>query len=80
MSEPVRERAGWSFLKIVGLILGLLAMVGFSLVALCGIIVAAGVPDSVMLGLSFAVPGVLLAVGGVMLVREMIRRARAPKK
>jgi hypothetical protein len=79
MGEPVTERAGWSALKIIGLILGLLAMVGFSLVALCGIIVAAGVPDAVGLGLTFAVPGVLLAVGGLLLVREMIRRARAPK-
>ena len=64
--------SGWTFLKVLGVIFGLLGMVGFGLCSLCGFALG-GHDSSVML---LAALGAVLAALCLWLVITMFRKAR----
>lgn len=68
--------AGWSVGKVLGLIVGIVAMVGFGVCGLCGLVIGVETPDLWGTVLPFALPGLLLAVLGFLLARKMVRLAR----
>jgi H+/Cl- antiporter ClcA len=83
MNEP---RGGWTFGRILGLIVGLVGLAGFGLCSLWGITVTGSAllenrdPTALAL-LAYVAPGVGLTLLSFLLVRAMIRRARrAPRE
>lgn len=78
MNEP---RGGWTFGRVLGLIVGLIGMAGFGLCSLWGIAVTGSAlfedwdPTALAL-LAYVAPGVGLTLLCFLLVRAMIRRAR----
>jgi uncharacterized membrane protein len=72
MSEQGGGGSGWTFLKVLGVIFGLLGMVGFGICSLCGFAFAGH--DMAILGL--ALLGAVLTALCVWLVVAMFRMAR----
>ena len=68
--------SGWSFLKVLGVIAGLIGLVGFGLCSLLGFTVGGG--DPLVLGL--AVLGAALAFASWYLVATMFRSARRARE
>ena len=75
MNEPGEGRSGWTFLKVLGVIFGLLGMVGFGLCSLCGFVVASNDSDILLLALL----GAFLAGLCLWRVITIFRRARADR-
>jgi hypothetical protein len=79
MNEPEGgPEAGWSFLKVLGFVVGLLGMVGFGFCSLCGLFIGATTSGMMSTVLLFAVPGLVVAGLGFLLMRTMFRRSRKP--
>jgi len=76
--NPQSSTSGWTFFKVIGVILGVLGMVGFGLCTLCGVVVGLNdelgglwiwvLAGAVMTGLSFG------------LVRTIVRKAREARE
>ena len=77
MQEPGRNESGWSFLKVLGVVVGLMGMAGFGLCSLFGLMFAVG-GSSEVIGL------VLLGIGltalSAWLVATMFRKAREERE
>lgn len=71
-----RPRSGWTFWRVVGLIVGLLGMAGFGFCSLCGLVMTSGNLDSLGFMLMFILPGLGLTFLSFLLARAMNRRAR----
>jgi Kef-type K+ transport system membrane component KefB len=69
--EP--KTSGWTFGKVIGLLLGLIGMIGFGLCTLCGLVFS-GSGDAEILGLTFL--GACMTALSTWLVVAMIRKAR----
>ena len=78
MAEPGESDGGWTFGRILGLIVGLLGMGGFGFCSLCGLVVGTTTRDMFVAVLPFAIPGLGVAFLFFLLVRAMVRRARKP--
>jgi hypothetical protein len=72
MAGESGEGSGWTFLKVVGVIFGLLGVAGFGLCSLCGFVISGGDGDIVLLALLGA--GLAFLFGW--LVVAIFRRAR----
>lgn len=76
--NPQSSTSGWTFFKVIGVILGVLGMVGFGLCTLCGVVVGLNgelgelwiwvLAGAAMTGLSFG------------LVSTMVRKAREARE
>jgi hypothetical protein len=79
MDEPPRpQSSGWTFEKVIGLLLGLIGMVGFGVCTLCGSLFVLDSGDSAIVGLTLA--GAVMTVLSTWLVRTMIRKAREARE
>lgn len=65
--------SGWTFGKVIGLLLGIIGMIGFGLCTLCGIAFS-GSGDTEIIFLTLLGAG--MTVLSTWLVRTMIRKAR----
>lgn len=79
MAEPGESEGGWTFGRIIGLIVGLVGMGGFGFCSLCGLVIGVGTRDMLGTVLMFAIPGLGIAFLFFLLVRAMIRAARKPR-
>ena len=77
MNEPDSE-GGWTFVRIIGALVGLIGMVGFGVCGLLGLVISAngglGASDGFIFLLALA--GLALAALFFMLVRAMFRNSR----
>jgi hypothetical protein len=72
MSTPdPSPEPGWTALRVLGLIFGLLVLTGFGICGLCGIALGQTDFDILLLGLA----GLVIAFGGLALIVVIIRRA-----
>jgi hypothetical protein len=78
LEQPGESEGGWTFGRIVGLIVGLVGMGGLGFCSLCGLVIGAGSPGMMSAVLLFAIPGLGVAFLFFLLVRAMVRRARKP--
>lgn len=68
---------GWTFLKVVGVAFGVIAMLGFGLCSLCGLVLGFGGGfRDIGVFLAYSIPGLLLAWLAFLLVRKIIRSTR----
>ena len=76
--QPPPAPSGWSFAKVIGVIVGLIGMVGFGVCSLCGIVITAG---DHMRGYWFPILGgaVLSFLFGLLMV-TMFRKAREERE
>jgi len=74
MSDARDDGGGWTFLRVIGLIVGIVAMAGFGFCSLFGLVLGGG--SEIELLLMFIVPGIVLALLGFLLARRMLRLAR----
>jgi hypothetical protein len=65
---------GWTFLRILGLLIGVIGMTGFGVCSLCGLVMFRGDLSATVLG--FVIPGLILAYLFFLLARAAIRRSR----
>ena len=80
MDEAPRpgQPSGWSFGKVVGVILGLIGMVGFGVCTLCGVVLSF---DSHMNDIwPFILIGGFMTFLSVWFVRTMYRKAREERE
>ena len=72
--NPQSSTSGWTFLKVIGVILGILGMVGFGLCTLCGVLVSfdGGLGDL----WSWVLAGAVMTGLSIWLVFTMFRKAR----
>jgi cytochrome c biogenesis protein CcdA len=68
--------SGWSFLKVVGVVLGLIGMVGFGVCTLCGVVLSFEYNDIWFLVLG----GAVLTALSTWLVMSMFRKAREARE
>ena len=70
--------SGWSFGKVVGVVLGLIGMVGFGVCTLCGVVISF---DNSMGGVwPFVLAGGVMTSLSVWLVMTMFRKAREERE
>ena len=68
---------GWTFFKVLGVIVGVVGMVGFSFVALCGIVLGVGSGGhDIGIFLTYGIGGLLIVGLFVLMIRAIIRSAR----
>jgi hypothetical protein len=72
MEEPSQTPSGWSFLKVVGVIIGFIGMAGFGVCTLCGLVIGAG--DGGVL--PFVLAGGVMTFLSVWLVRVIFRKVQ----
>jgi hypothetical protein len=72
MTPESGQGSGWTFLKVVGLIFGLLGVVGFGLCSLCGFVIGGGDTEIMLLALL----GAVLAILSGWLMVTMVRKSR----
>lgn len=76
MNEPVApQSSGWTFWKVLGLIVGLLGLAGFGFCSLCGLYMGLADHRLWVPVAMFTVPGLLLTWFFFWLVRKMMRMA-----
>ena len=75
---PRPQPSGWTFGKVIGLLLGLIGMVGFGVCTLCGSVFMLDSGDGAIVGLTLA--GAVMTVLSTWLVRSMIRKAREARE
>lgn len=68
--------SGWSFLKVVGVLLGLIGMVGFGVCTLCGLVISFEDNDIWF----FVLGGAVLTALSTWLVTTMFRKAREARE
>ena len=78
MDESPRPHSGWSFAKVIGVIVGLIGMVGFGLCSLCGMIV--GIGGGLGEFWFLVVAGMAMTALSVWLVVTMFRKAREKRE
>ena len=77
MNEPQDSSGqGWTFAKVVGLIVGLIGMAGFGVCSLCGLVMSTQGRGMLSIVWMFVLPGLGITVLFFLLVRAMIRSAR----
>ena len=74
MDENPEPTSGWTFGKVIGLLLGLVGMIGFGFCTLCGLMIA-GSDGSVW---PWIIAGMVMTALSVWLVRAMINKSRRP--
>jgi hypothetical protein len=75
---PPPRSSGWTFGKVIGLLIGLIGMVGFGVCTLCGSVFMLDSGDAAIVGLTLA--GAVMTVLSTWLVRSMIRKAREARE
>lgn len=75
--NPEPTTSGWTFGKVIGLILGIIGMVGFGVCTLCGLAFFSGEGSDVW-GLILA--GAVMTALSVWLMLTMIRKAREARE
>ena len=68
--------SGWSFAKVIGVILGLIGMVGFGLCTLCGLVFA-GSDSEIWV---WVIAGAVMTFLSVWLMVTMVRKAREERE
>ena len=76
MNQQREEGSGWTFLKVIGVIFGLLGLVGFGLCSLCGFALGGHDRDVIFL----AVLGAVLAALCLWMVIAIFQRARKDRE
>jgi len=74
-NEPQSGTSGWTFFKVIGVLLGLLGMVGFGLCTLCGLAFA-GSDSGIWI---WVLMGAGMTALSLWLVIAMISKARADR-
>jgi hypothetical protein len=77
METDPDKTGGWTFFKVVGVIVGTIGMLGFGLCSLCGLVmgVASGGSD-IGIFLAYSLPGLVLASLFFLMIRAIVRAAR----
>jgi hypothetical protein len=74
MEEPSQSPSGWSFLKVVGVLIGFIGMAGFGVCTLCGVVISL---DGNMDGIwPFVLAGGVMTFLSVWLIRVIFRKVR----
>lgn len=74
MEEPSQPPSGWSFGKVVGVIIGFIGMAGFGVCTLCGLAISF---DSSMDGIwPFVLAGGVMTFLSVWLIRVIFRKVQ----
>ena len=71
--EPQPSTSGWTFGKVIGLLLGLIGMIGFGLCTLCGLAFAGSDDAEIWVWIAL---GALMTALSIWLMVAMIRKAR----
>jgi hypothetical protein len=74
MDKPSQTPSGWSFLKVVGVIIGFIGMAGFGVCTLCGVVIGAGGDMGGVL--PFVLAGGVMTFLSVWLVRVIFRKVQ----
>ena len=73
---PPVTGTGWGFLKVLGLIIALIVMLGFGVCGLCGVLMAVNDPKYATEALTMGAIGLAISVAFFFLVRAIIRSGR----
>ena len=77
-NEPRSGTSGWTFFKVIGVLLGVLGMVGFGLCTLCGVVV--GLNDNLRGLWSWVLAGAVMTGLSFWLVATIVRKARETRE
>jgi hypothetical protein len=78
MDENERPtESGWDFPKVLGVILGIIGMIGFSLCTLCGLVIGSAYGGGVS---SLALWGGVMTALSLWLIIAMVRKARQARE
>jgi len=76
MDENPEPTSGWTFGKVIGLLIGLAGMIGFGFCTLCGLMMVGDYGDIWI----WVLLGAGMTALNVWLVRTMIRKAREARR
>ena len=77
-NEPQSGTSGWTFFKVIGVLLGVLGMVGFGLCTLCGLVV--GLNDDLGDFWLWVLAGAVMTGLSFWLVATIVRKARETRE